>query len=63
MQPNAVIVLKSLNEYDQKIISKSGRIMDIYPTMKTLYQRMCHFGFTVIRYKITSCYKVTPCYN
>ena len=30
---NAVIILKSTNEYYRKIISKSGRKMDLYPAM------------------------------
>ena len=29
IQPNAVIILKSTNEYYRKIISKSGRKMDL----------------------------------
>ena len=33
MQLNAVIILKSTNEYYQKIISKSGRKMDLYLAM------------------------------
>ena len=28
-----VIILKSTNEYNRKIISKSGRKMDLYPAM------------------------------
>ena len=30
---NAVISLKSTNEYYRKIVSKSGRKMDLYPAM------------------------------
>ena len=33
IQLNAVIILKSTNEYYQKIFSKSGRKMDLYPAM------------------------------
>ena len=33
IQINAVIILKSPNEYYQKIISKSARKMDLYPAM------------------------------
>ena len=33
MQLNAVIILKSTNEYYRKIISKSGCKMDLYPAM------------------------------
>ena len=33
MQLNAVVILKSTNEYYQKIISKSGLKMDLYPAM------------------------------
>ena len=33
IQLNAVIILKSFNEYYRKIISKSGRKMDLYPAM------------------------------
>ena len=33
IQLNVVIILKSTNEYYQKIISKSGRKMDLYPAM------------------------------
>ena len=33
MQLNAVIILKSTNEYYRKIISKSGPKMDLYPAM------------------------------
>ena len=33
IQPNAVITLKSTNEYYRKIISKSDRKMDLYPAM------------------------------
>ena len=29
----AVVILKSKNKYHQKIISKSGRKMDLYPAM------------------------------
>ena len=29
----AVIILKSTNEYYRKIITKSGRKMDLYPAM------------------------------
>ena len=34
---NAVTILKSDNEYYRKIISKSGRKMDLYPAMGELY--------------------------
>ena len=34
MQLNAVVILKSTNEYYRKIISKSGLKMDLYPAMK-----------------------------
>ena len=30
---NAVIIFKSANEYYRKIISKSGRKMDLYPAL------------------------------
>ena len=33
MQLNAAIILKSTNEYYPKIISKSGRKMDLYPAL------------------------------
>ena len=33
IQLNAVIILKSTNSYYRKIISKSGRKMDLYPAM------------------------------
>ena len=33
IQLNAVIILKSTNEYYRKIISKSGRKMNLYPAM------------------------------
>ena len=33
MQLNAVIILKSTNEYYRKILLKSGRKMDLYPAM------------------------------
>ena len=33
MQLNAVIILKSTNEYNRKIVSKSGRKMDLYPAL------------------------------
>ena len=33
MQLNAVIIFKSTNEYNRKIISKSGRKMDLYPAL------------------------------
>ena len=33
MQLNAVIILKSTDEYNRKIISKSGRKMDLYPPL------------------------------
>ena len=33
---NAVIILKSANEYYQKIISKSGRKIDLYPALVTI---------------------------
>ena len=33
IQLNLVIILKSTNEYYQKIISKSDRKMDLYPAM------------------------------
>ena len=35
MQLNAVIILKSTNEYNRKIISKSGHKMDLYPALST----------------------------
>ena len=34
IQLNAVIILKSTNEYYRKIISKSGFKMDLYPAMR-----------------------------
>ena len=37
MQLNAVIILKSTNEYYRKIISKSGYKMDLYPAMVRVY--------------------------
>ena len=33
---NAVIILKSANEYYRKSISKSGRKMDLYPALNSL---------------------------
>ena len=33
IQLNAIIILKSTNEYDQKIISKKGCKMDLYLAM------------------------------
>ena len=33
IQLNAVIILKSTNEYYRKIISKNDRKMDLYPAM------------------------------
>ena len=39
MQLNAVIILKSSNEYNRKYISKSGRKMDLYPALSSLYPR------------------------
>ena len=33
MQLNAVIILKSYNEYNLKYISKSGHKMDLYPAL------------------------------
>ena len=33
MQLNAVIILKSSNEYNRKYISKSGRKIDLYPAL------------------------------
>ena len=30
---NSVIIFKSTNEYNQKIISKMGRKMDLYPAL------------------------------
>ena len=35
MQLNAVIILKSSNEYNKKNSLKSGRKMDLYPALKT----------------------------
>ena len=32
----AVVIMKSKNEYHQKIISKSGRNIDLYPAMQVL---------------------------
>ena len=43
IQLNAVIVLKSPNEYYRKIISKSGPKMDLYPAM---HIHMSYFGAT-----------------
>ena len=34
MQLNAVIILKSTNEYNRKIILKCGRKMDLYPALR-----------------------------
>ena len=42
MELNAVSILKSPNEYYQKIISKSGLKMDLYPALgyqKSRFQR------------------------
>ena len=36
IQLNAVIILKSTNEYYRKIISKSGLKMDLYPALAHL---------------------------
>ena len=36
MQPNAVNTLKITNKYYQKVISKSGRKMDLCPAMRLL---------------------------
>ena len=33
IQLNAVLILESTNEYYRKIISKSGRKMDLYPVL------------------------------
>ena len=33
IQLNAVVILKSANEYYRKFISKSGRKMDLHPAM------------------------------
>ena len=33
MQINAVIILKRTNEYNRKIITKSGHKMDLYPAL------------------------------
>ena len=33
MQLNAAIIIKSNNEYNRKIVSKSGRKKDLYPAM------------------------------
>ena len=33
MKLNAVILLKSTNEYNRKIITESGRKMDLYPAL------------------------------
>ena len=40
MQLNAVIILKSINEYNRKIITKSGRKMDLYPALCILLYYM-----------------------
>ena len=40
MQLDAVIILKSTNEYNRKIISKSGRKMDLYPA--TISKTACY---------------------
>ena len=37
MQLNAVIILKRTKEYNRKIISKSGRKMDLYPALGIFY--------------------------
>ena len=37
MQLNAVIILKSTNEYNRKNISKSGRKMDLYPALMYVF--------------------------
>ena len=42
---NAVIILKSANEYYRKIISKSGSKMDLYPAL---------FCFSAVRKAIIS---------
>ena len=36
IQLNAVIILKSTNEYYRKIISKRGLKMDLYPAMSNV---------------------------
>ena len=51
MQINAVIILKSTNEYNQKIISKSDRKMDLYPALNYFLQLtevLCLFPFVIL---------------
>ena len=40
IQLNAVIILKSTNEYYRKIISKNGLKMDLYPAMSCTSYRL-----------------------
>ena len=49
MQLNAVIILKSTNEYNQKIISKSDLKMDLYPALIQLEWGRTHSGFKTQR--------------
>ena len=42
IQLNVVIILKSTNEYYRKIISKSGRKMDLYPAMLSSVIDLAH---------------------
>ena len=44
MQINAVIILKSTNEYYRKIISKSGPKMDLYPAMANVVVHCLSWG-------------------
>ena len=44
IQLNTVIILKSTNEYYQKIILKSGRKMDLYPAMYVYFNNFNYAG-------------------
>ena len=43
-----VVILKSTNEYHQKIISKSGRKMDVYPAMVELTKSTIKWTYTYL---------------
>ena len=45
MQLNVVIIFKSTNEYNRKIISKSGRKMDLYPALCTHFMKVSWTAF------------------
>ena len=45
---NAVIILKSTNEYYRKIISKSGLKMNLYPAMAVMWSKFYPNRFTFL---------------